>query len=149
MSGVVTCSALRKTYRDILLYGDINKDTPTSPPTAVFILPHGDQAILHTRMEQRQGHFMPATLLQSQLRTLEMPDSSEHCLVVNIDNNVDSIVSEIIEKLNESIWLCVCYKLYWAKYIRCSIVSLLASCQKWFWTCQKLHEYQKDFNETS
>src|SRR5688572_29150053 len=60
--GVVSCSALRRAYRDVLR-GD--------RPGTVFIHLHGEREVLAARLTARPGHFMPATLLDSQIDTLE------------------------------------------------------------------------------
>lgn len=60
--GVVACSALRRRYRDILRAG--------APRTVVLHL-DGDPAVVESRLAARQGHFMPVSLLGSQLATLE------------------------------------------------------------------------------
>ena len=66
VSGVLTCSALKQSYRDILA-----KDLP--PGSYRFVLLEAPVAVLAARMNQRPGHFMNPALLQSQLDTLEMP----------------------------------------------------------------------------
>jgi gluconokinase len=80
---VLACSALRAKYRRILSVGTV---VPT------FVLLDGTKDLLAARLAARQGHFMPVTLLDSQLDTLEMPEAA---LKVSIDQPVDRIVSEI------------------------------------------------------
>lgn len=60
--GVIGCSALKRSYRDLIRHfaGDVR-----------FIHVHGSPELLRSRMEHREGHFMPAQLLDSQLATLE------------------------------------------------------------------------------
>src|SRR5580698_10478573 len=60
--GVVTCSALKRSYRDLLRAGH---------PDVRFICLIGSHDLLEQRLEHRAGHFMPASLLDSQLDTLE------------------------------------------------------------------------------
>ena len=73
---VVTCSALKKIYRDRLGEGD---------PDLFFIFLDGSQELLQARLDARKGHFMPPGLLGSQLATLERPNlASEKCLHVSI-----------------------------------------------------------------
>ena len=73
---VVTCSALKKAYRDRLREGD---------PDVFLIFLDGPRELLQTRLDARRGHFMPAGLLGSQLATLERPNlASERCLHVSI-----------------------------------------------------------------
>jgi len=73
---VVTCSALKKSYRDRLRQGD---------PDLFFVFLDGSRELLQARMDARKGHFMPPGLLGSQLATLERPDpAAERCLTVSI-----------------------------------------------------------------
>ncbi len=70
---VVACSALKRDYRQrILAAGEV-----------VFLLPLADRETLLGRLRRRQGHFMPASLLESQLSTLELPSADEP--VVTLD----------------------------------------------------------------
>ncbi|MEM9481819.1 MAG: gluconokinase [Verrucomicrobiota bacterium] len=71
----VSCSALKKTYRDLLREGD---------PETLFVVMHGDRRILDARVKNRSHEYMPASLLDSQLATLEIPEEPERFLVVNI-----------------------------------------------------------------
>jgi gluconokinase len=66
-SCVVTCSALKKAYRDILASGD---------PKLRLVHLCGDYEVILARMNQRDGHFMPPELLRSQFQTLEIPTSA-------------------------------------------------------------------------
>lgn len=68
---VVTCSALKRRYRDLLR---------GPAPGLRFVFLHGPQSLLAERMAARQGHYMPASLLQSQLATLEPPAPDEAAL---------------------------------------------------------------------
>lgn len=87
--GIVTCSALKRSYRDAL-----------RGPEVVFVLLHGSPALLRARMGTRSGHFMPTSLLDSQLATLELPGPDERAVVVEIDGTPDRIADEIIRRLN-------------------------------------------------
>jgi gluconokinase len=76
-SGVIgSCSALRKSYRDLIVKS-------AGRPVA-FIHLHGDKALLEKRIAERKGHFMPPSLLDSQLATLEIPGDDEHAITINI-----------------------------------------------------------------
>ena len=66
--GVVTCSALKRSYRDLLRTGH---------PDVRFVCLTGGHEMLRQRLENRGGHFMPASLLQSQLDTLEPLEPDE------------------------------------------------------------------------
>ncbi|MGC5166063.1 gluconokinase [Luteimicrobium sp. DT211] len=75
-STVVTCSALRTTYRDVLR---------EAPGRTRFVHLVGDASLVGTRMQQRAGHFMPPSLLPSQLATLEPLGVAEDGVVVPVD----------------------------------------------------------------
>ena len=71
--GIVTCSALKRSYRDIL-----RRDNVT------FVNFTGDVAVVRDRMMRRQGHFMPPALLDSQFATLEAPGPDEQAIDIDI-----------------------------------------------------------------
>jgi gluconokinase len=73
-SGVVTCSALKRAYRDRLAKGR---------PGVTFVFIELDQARVAERMASRQGHFMPPSLLASQFAALEPPGPDEPVIVVD------------------------------------------------------------------
>jgi gluconokinase len=88
---VIACSALRRVYRDVLVHG--RRDV-----RIVFL--SGTQALIADRLAGRKGHFMPAGLLDSQFKTLEPPEKSEHPVTVSIDASVETIVEDIVRQLN-------------------------------------------------
>ena len=118
---VVTCSALKRRYRDILRTGEtgITSQTPpslnnpsSSPPPlssassssspssrVLFVLLEGSREVLEARLAGRKGHFMSPDLLTSQLAILEAPEPDEDSLVVNIDADVSEIVSAIAKRV--------------------------------------------------
>src|SRR3954469_16372143 len=67
--GVMSCSALKRRYRDQLRH---------HAGTVVFLLLHGTPEVIRTRQASRPGHFMPASLLSSQFATLEILAPDEH-----------------------------------------------------------------------
>jgi gluconokinase len=87
---VIACSALKHAYRDILVHG--RRDV-----RIVFLW--GTQALIAERLASRKGHFMPPGLLDSQFKTLEPPEKSEHPVTVSIDASVEAIVDDIVRKL--------------------------------------------------
>jgi gluconokinase len=89
VSGVLTCSALKQSYRDILA-----KDLP--PGSYKFVLLEAPVAVLAARMGQRPGHFMNPALLQSQLDTLEMPADA---LRVDATHAPETVAREILAAL--------------------------------------------------
>lgn len=88
--GVVSCSALKRRYRDIL--------TANRPDVRLVYL-KGDEALIAGRMAAREGHFMPATLLRSQFETLEEPVPEENPIIVSIEMPPREIVARILEEL--------------------------------------------------
>ena len=88
---VLTCSALRRAYRDTLRNG-------TTPEQVRFVYLRADRTTLARRLKQRKGHYMPTSLLDSQLETLEEPDDSE-ALIIDADRPVVEIVTEIRRSL--------------------------------------------------
>ena len=71
-SGIVSCSALKRGYRD-LLTGDASD--------VRFVFLAADRSLLSVRLAQRAGHYMPASLLDSQLATLEAPSMDEALII--------------------------------------------------------------------
>jgi gluconokinase len=90
VGSVVTCSALKRRYRDLLCGGR---------PQVRFVHLAGSRALIGGRLGARRGHFMPPTLLDSQFKTLEIPGPDERPMTVSIDDDVDGIVSAIIKQL--------------------------------------------------
>lgn len=89
---IVTCSSLKTVYRDIL------REVPSELGTVVFAYLKGSQELLLKRIQGRQGHFMPSSMLQSQLDTLEEPDEkSENVIVADIVPTPDVEAQHIIE----------------------------------------------------
>ncbi len=92
VSGVITCSALKRSYRDIII---------GRRPDVVLVYPKGSQELIAGRMAKRRGHFMPASLLDSQFKVLEEPSPDENAITVNIDRTPDEIEDEIVHRLQE------------------------------------------------
>lgn len=87
---LVTCSALRRAYRDRLR---------ESPGRTVFVHLTGTPGLLSERLTGRAGHFMPPSLLPSQLATLEPLGEDEDAIVVDITPSTEEIADEIIARL--------------------------------------------------
>ncbi|MHB8268558.1 gluconokinase [Bradyrhizobium sp.] len=87
---VMACSALKRAYRDVLLRG-------RDDVRIVFL--NGTQQLIADRLALRKDHFMPPGLLDSQFRTLEPPALDENAIDVSIDAPVDTIVDDIVGKL--------------------------------------------------
>ncbi len=73
---IASCSALKKAYRQCI--------AAAAGRPVQFILLHGDTALLQKRIVDRKGHFMPPSLLKSQLATLEIPGADESAITINI-----------------------------------------------------------------
>lgn len=84
---IVACSALRRVYRDRL------RD---AAPSAEFIHLAGEEHVLVARSRAREGHFMPPSLIASQLATLEQLGDDEVGLVVGVDATVTDIVESVV-----------------------------------------------------
>ncbi|MGF6176245.1 gluconokinase [Ensifer sp. 4252] len=82
---VVSCSALKRSYRALLRQsagGDL-----------AFVYLHGSRDVLAGRMQHREGHFMPASLLDTQLATLEEPIGEPLTVVVDVDQSSADVVT--------------------------------------------------------
>jgi ribose 5-phosphate isomerase A len=91
--GIITCSALKRSYRDIVI-GD--------RPGVRLVYLRGSRAVIAARLAKRKGHFMPASLLESQFATLEEPGSDENPLTVEIGGSSDETADEIIRRIAAS-----------------------------------------------
>src|SRR5229473_2176995 len=90
-NGIVTCSALKRAYRDILLGN-------RSDVRLIYL--QADKSLLVERLANRHGHFMPASLLDSQLSTLEAPGADERPIVANVGGSPTAIVNEIMRQMD-------------------------------------------------
>jgi carbohydrate kinase (thermoresistant glucokinase family) len=91
---VVACSALRRTYRDLLR-------TSAGRPL-VFVHLSGTRELHAERLRARTGHFMPSVLLDTQLAILEPLDADENGIVIDIANRPEAIVAAVLETLAAS-----------------------------------------------
>ncbi len=90
--GVVTCSALKRAYRRIIV-GD--------RPEVALVYLQGSQEVIHARMAARHEHFMPVALLESQFRILEEPGPDERPIVVDVAPSAAAIVATIVRELEK------------------------------------------------
>lgn len=86
--GVMSCSALKRRYRDQLRHHAHRVD---------FLHLHGSRELIANRQAARSGHFMPASLLTSQFATLEPLAPDEHGLVLDVDLPVDDLVQRYVD----------------------------------------------------
>ena len=89
-SAVVACSALKRSYRDVLI---------GQRPETILMYLRGSHALIADRMKSRKHHFMPPALLDSQFQTLEEPGPDENPIAVEIGGTPDEIVRTIRESL--------------------------------------------------
>lgn len=86
--GVVACSALSRQARQLLGVSD---------PDVVLVYLHGARELIAERLNQRTGHYMPPSLLDSQFDALEEPD---HALRFDVDNTVEALTEQIARAID-------------------------------------------------
>lgn len=91
--GIITCSALKRSYRRIIV---------GNRPEIRLLYLRGKRALISERLAERQDHFMPASLLESQLDTLEEPGDDEKAWVIDVGPPPNEIVETIIGLLRGS-----------------------------------------------
>lgn len=92
-SGLITCSALKRAYRDRLVAGR----------SAVCILYlKADRDVLEQRVAARNHPFMPASLLQSQVATLEEPAADEHAITVRVDGELAQTLAACLAAISRA-----------------------------------------------
>lgn len=89
-NGIVTCSALKRAYREVIV-GD--------RPDVTLVYLRGSRELVGERMAARQHHFMPPALLDSQFATLEEPGADEKPLVVQVEASKEAIVAQVLREL--------------------------------------------------
>lgn len=88
VSTVVACSALKRSYRDVLRDG---------PRRVFFVHLYGDAELISARLKSRAGHFMPPSLLQSQYDTLEQLEDDEEGVTLDIDATPDELTDQAVD----------------------------------------------------
>jgi gluconokinase len=88
---VLSCSALKRRYRDLLRQGD---------DRLVFIHLHGSRELITSRMQARKDHFMPVSLIDSQLRDLQPLEPDEAHVVLDISRDPDQLVTDVLKELH-------------------------------------------------
>jgi gluconokinase len=89
-STVITCSALKRTYRDVLRDG---------PPSLDFVHLDGPREVIHERMRLREDHYMPASLLDSQIDALEPLQADEPGIVLDLTLAPETLAAQVIQRL--------------------------------------------------
>lgn len=93
-TAIVACSALKKSYRDLLR---------VHAPNLVFIHLAGDKATIAGRLEQRRHEYMPPTLLDSQLDTLEPLQPGEAAVIVDVTRTPEEMVEQVLAELRNRV----------------------------------------------
>lgn len=89
-STVLACSALKRSYRDVLRQGGLVID---------FVHLDGPADVIRERMSRRVGHYMPASLLNSQIATLEPPQPGESAITLDVSRLPDELVLAAVSRL--------------------------------------------------
>jgi gluconokinase len=87
---VVACSALKRSYRDVLR---------SAAPDVRFIFLNGPRELIAQRLANRGGHFMPPTLLDSQFAALEEPSPDENAWVCDITKSPEELIADIAARI--------------------------------------------------
>jgi gluconokinase len=88
---VVSCSALKRSYRERL--------RAMAGRRITFLFLHGTRAVIARRLADRSGHYMPLSLLDSQLATLELPSGEPDVVTIEIDQSPERIVAQAMDRL--------------------------------------------------
>lgn len=86
--GIITCSALKRRYRDVLREDNV-----------IFVHLAGSKHLIGNRLSARLDHFMPTSLLDSQLATLEVPEADERHITIDAGRSPAAEAAEIVERL--------------------------------------------------
>ena len=91
---VMSCSALKRAYRDLLR---------AEARPLQFIYLKGEPALIAQRLAGRSGHFMPASLLESQFATLEEPAPNEHAWICDIRRTPEELIAELVFRAQHAV----------------------------------------------
>jgi len=86
--GIITCSALKRRYRDILRENNV-----------VFVYLTGSKDLIGRRLAARLDHYMPASLLDSQVATLEPPEEDENAITIDAGRSPAEEAAEVVARL--------------------------------------------------
>lgn len=89
---ILGCSALRRSYRDRLRQS-------SGMPDLFFVHLAGSHALLDRRLSARRGHYMPASLLDSQFDALEPPRNDENAVTIDIDRSPDAVAESVLRHI--------------------------------------------------
>lgn len=88
---VMSCSALKRSYRDILR---------ADAPNVRFVFLKGPQELIAQRISTRKNHYMPPSLLESQFNLLEEPSSDEDAWVCDINGSPQDLVDALVSRVS-------------------------------------------------
>lgn len=88
---IIGCSALKRIYRDWI--------RKAAGSAVTFIHLAGSKALIADRLQARKGHFMPASLIDSQFAALEPPQADERAITVSIDASLEKIVVDALSAI--------------------------------------------------
>ena len=88
---VMACSALKRSYRDMLR---------AAARELQFVFLRGERTLIAQRLAGRTGHYMPASLLESQLATLEDPSADEDAWVIDITESPEDLVAALVARVS-------------------------------------------------
>jgi gluconokinase len=88
---VMSCSALKRSYRDILR---------AAAPGLRFVFLQGERNLIAERLAARRGHFMPPSLLDSQLDILEEPSPDEDAWVCDVRQSPSNLVDALVARIS-------------------------------------------------
>jgi gluconokinase len=91
---VITCSALKRSYRELLTAGR---------PAVRLVYLRGSRELIAARLAERTGHFFPQKLLDSQFDALEEPGTDEAPVVVEVEVGPERIVRQVLRELSEPV----------------------------------------------
>jgi gluconokinase len=89
---VMACSALKRSYRDMLR---------AAAKDLRFVFLRGQRTLIAQRLAGRTGHYMPASLLESQLATLEEPSPDEDAWVIDITDSPENLVTALVARVSK------------------------------------------------
>jgi len=97
---VLTCSALKRKYRDVIRVAPYY----SHDVLVHFVYLHADEAVLLQRVKERQGHFMGAAMVHSQLGILEEPGKDETDVIsVDVSGSIEQVEKDALTKIHEAI----------------------------------------------
>ncbi|KAG0353559.1 hypothetical protein BG005_007163 [Podila minutissima] len=96
---VVACSALKRGYRDVLRGGESSKATGSDRLPTYFVFLEGTKETLVGRMQNRRGHFMKSSMLESQLEALESPRGEDGVVVVSVEDTPSDQLRAVVAGL--------------------------------------------------